>query len=322
MIEQPTVHRAEQVALPAPVTKPVVRRRGLLREILRHWPEYLCVAPFFVLFGVFFAYPTAWAFVLSFQRWDGVTDPRWVGLDNYDFVLHDPTTRTMFENTIRNLLVLVPLGILLPMVCGVVLNQPGLRLRGLFRTVLFVPVVCSLVVVGIIWKLLFGGANGWLNGLLAKVGLGPYNWLKDQTLANVPIYSLTVWGSLGFATLIVLGGLQAIDDDLYDAAKVDGATGWRTFWGITLPLMRPVMFFLLITSTIGVMTLFGQPYVVTQGGPRNATLTPLLHIYTIGIGRTGGARIGDASALSFILTAAMLLVVFVQFRLARRWNET
>jgi ABC-type sugar transport system permease subunit len=316
------MQRVEAVPVQATESaKVAVRRHGLLRDVLRHWPEYLCIAPFFVLFGVFFAYPIGWAFVLSFQRWDGVTEARWVGLDNYRFVLDDPVARTMFQNTLRNLAVLVPLGILLPMVCGVVLNQPGLRLRGFFRTLLFVPVVCSLVVVGIIWKLLFGGANGWLNGLLAKVGLGPYDWLKDQTLANVPIYSLTIWGTLGFSTLIVLGGLQAIDGDIYDAAKVDGAGGWRTFWAITLPLMRPVMFFLLITSTIGVMTLFGQPYVVTQGGPRNATLTPLLEIYNIGIGRTGGARVGDASALSFVLTAAMLLVVFVQFRLARRWNE-
>ena len=292
------MQRIEAVPVQATEARGAVRRRGLLREVLRHWPEYLCVAPFFVLFGVFFAYPIGWALVLSFQRWDGVTDARWVGLDNYRFVLRDPVTRQMFETTARNLVVLVPLGVLLPMVCGVVLNQPGLRLRGLFRTILFVPVVCSLVVVGIIWKLLFAGANGWLNGLLAEVGLTQHDWLKDPTLANVPIWSLTVWGSLGFATLIVLGGLQAIGDDLYDAAKVDGANAWQTFWGITVPLMRPVMLFLLITSTIGVMTLFGQPYVVT-----------------------GGARIGDASALSFILTAAMLLVVFVQFRLARRWNE-
>lgn len=322
MIDQPTVQRVESVAVRPSDARTSVRQGGLRREVLRHWPEYLCIAPFFLLFGVFFAYPIGWAFVLSFQRWDGVTAAHWVGLDNYRFVLRDPTTRTMFENTARNLVVLVPLGILLPMVCGVVLNQPGLRLRGLFRTLLFIPVVCSLVVVGIIWKLLFAGANGWLNGLLAEVGFGPREWLKDPTLANYPIYSLTVWGTLGFATLIVLGGLQAIDNDIYDAARVDGANGWHTFWGITLPLMRPVMFFLLITSTIGVMTLFGQPYVVTEGGPRSATLTPLLHIYNIGIGRTGGARVGDASALSFILTAAMLLVVLIQFRLARRWNET
>ncbi len=300
--------------IPIPTTKETsqtVHRHSRLAEIGRHWRDYLYIAPFFVIFGVFFAYPIGWAFVLSFQRWDGITDASWVGIDNYRFVLRDPVTRQMYENTLRNLLVLVPIGVILPMACGVVLNQPGLRLRGFFRTVLFIPTVCSLVV-GIIWKLLFGTANGWLNGLLDYVGLGPYNWLKDQTLANVPIYSLTVWGGLGFATLIVLGGLQSIDADIYDAAKVDGSNAWQTFWRITLPLMRPVMIFLLITSTIGVMTMFGQPYIVTGGGPRNATLTPLLHIYNIGLGSTGGARVGDAAALSFVLTAAMLVVVGIQ----------
>ncbi len=307
------MQRVETIPLhPAKETGQAARHRGRLAEIGRHWQDYLYIAPFFVIFGVFFAYPIGWAFILSFQRWDGISDASWVGVDNYRFVLQDRVTRQMYENTLRNLVVLVPIGVILPMACGVVLNQPGLRLRGLFRTVIFIPTVCSLVVIGIIWKLLFGTANGWLNGLLDYVGLGPYNWLKDPTLANIPIYSLTIWGGLGFATLIVLGGLQSIDGEIYDAAKVDGSSAWQTFWRITLPLMRPVMIFLLITSTIGVMTMFGQPYVVTSGGPRNETLTPLLHIYNIGLGSTGGARVGDAAALSFVLTAAMLVVVGFQ----------
>jgi ABC-type sugar transport system permease subunit len=294
------------------------RARGRFAEIARHWPEYLCIAPFFILFAVFFAYPIAWAFVLSFQRWDGITTARWVGLDNYAFVLRDPVTHRMLKNTLFFLVVLVPLGVIPPLCFGAILNLPFLRLRGLFRTILFIPVVTSIVVVGIVWRLLFGTANGWLNGLLAHVGLGPYNWLKDPWLAQWPIVSLTVWGTVGFSTLIVLGGLQAIDQELYDAARIDGASGWQTFWQITLPLMRPVMLFLLIISTINVITLFSQPYVVTRGGPANHTLTPLLHIYNIGIGAGGAPRIGDATALSFLLSALMILVVFTQLGLVRR----
>ncbi len=304
-----------------PIERPRRRSRGRFAEIARHWPEYLCIAPFFVLFAVFFAYPIGWAFALSFKRWDGITAARWVGLDNYRFVLNDPVTHQVFTNIIRYLLILVPLGVFLPFVFGAILNLPFLRFRGVFRTILFIPVVTSLVVVGIVWRLLFGTANGWLNGLLAHVGLGPYNWLKDPELAQIPIVSLTIWGTVGFSTLIVLGGLQAIEQDLYDAARVDGASGWQTFWHITLPLMRPVMVFLLITSTIGVITLFSQPYVVTRGGPANHTLTPLLHIYNIGIGTSGAPRIGDATALSFLLTAFMLLVVFTQLWLVRRRGE-
>lgn len=298
------------------------RRRGWLSEVGRHWPEYLCISPFFILFGVFFAYPIVWSFVLSLQRWDGVTPARWVGFDNYSFVLNDPVTRRMFTNTIRYLVVLVPLGMILPLVFGVVLNSPTMRLRGVFRTILFVPVVTSIVVVGIVWRLVFGTANGWLNGLLSPIGLGPYNWLKDNTLAQIPIVSLTVWGGVGFSTMIVLGGLQAIDEEIYQAARVDGASAWNIFWRITLPMMRPVMIFLLITSTIQVMTMFSQPYVVTRGGPANHTLTPLLHIYNIGVGSSGAARIGDATALSFVLSAAMIVMVFLQFWLTRKGEES
>jgi ABC-type sugar transport system permease subunit len=224
----------------------------------------------------------------------------------------------MFYNTFRFLILIVPLGILLPLVFGVLLNVSFLRLRGIFRTLIFIPTVSSLVGIGIVWKLLFGAANGWLNAILGHIGLGPYKWLKDPNLAQVPIVTLALWGSLGFTTLIVLGGLQAIDEEIYDAAKIDGASPFNIFWKITLPLMRPVIVFLLITSTIGVMTLFSQPYIVTEGGPSNETLTPLLHIYRIGIGSQGAARVGDASALTFILSIVMITVVVMQFLITRR----
>lgn len=298
-----------------------VARKNWLRRIAPYWQEYLFISPFFIIFAIFFAYPLVWALILSFQRWDGVTEARWVGLDNYRFVLNDPVTRKMFTNAIRLLVILVPLGLILPLIFGVLLNVAGLRFRGIFRTLIFLPTVTSIVGVGIVWKLLFGSTNGWLNAILGEIGLGPYAWLRDPLLAQIPIVSLTIWGSLGFATLIVLGGLQAIDQDIYDAAKIDGASSFNIFWKITLPLMRPVMLFLLITSTIGAMTLFSQPYVVTQGGPGNETLTPLLHIYRIGIGSAGGARIGDASALSFLLSLVTLVIVLIQFLIARRREQ-
>lgn len=293
-------------------------RKRWIRTLTPHWQEYLFISPFFIIFAIFFAYPLIWAIILSFQRWDGVTAARWVGLDNYRFVVNDPLTRKMFFNAIRLLVILVPLGLILPLFFGVLLNTAALRFRGGFRTLIFLPTVTSIVGVGIVWKLLFGSANGWLNALLGKIGLGPYPWLKDPYLAQVPIVTLTIWGALGFATLIVLGGLQAIEPDIYDAAKIDGASSFNVFWKITLPLMRPVMLFLLVTSTIGAMTMFSQPYIVTQGGPSNETLTPLLHIYRIGVGSTGGARIGDASALSFLLSIATLALVLIQFLFSRR----
>ncbi|MGI8485571.1 MAG: carbohydrate ABC transporter permease, partial [Thermomicrobiales bacterium] len=153
-----------------PIAEHGTRTHRRLRGVLAYWQEYLFISPFFILFAVFFAYPIVWSLILSFQKWDGVTEAKWVGLNNYRFVLRDPVTRKVFTNTFRYFIVLVPLGVFLPLVFGVLLNLPFLRFRGFFRTLIFLPTVTSLVGVGIVWKLLFGSADGWLNGILAKVG--------------------------------------------------------------------------------------------------------------------------------------------------------
>lgn len=292
------------------------RSRGILAILAKHWQEYLCISPFFILFLFFFAFPICWAFILSFHRWDGVNVPRWVGFDNYAFIIRDPLTLKVFANAFVFLALLLPLGLLLPLFFGVILNLSFLKLRGVFRTLIFLPVVTSGVIVGIVFKFIFGAEYGWLNSALALVGLGPYPWLRAEGWAYIPIITLTIWGGLGYATLIVLGGLQSIEQEIYEAAAIDGANQWHLFWRITLPLMRPVMTYLLITSTLGVMAMFSQPYVLTGGGPSNSTLTPMLYVYNI----TFGGRIGDATALSFVFSALLLIITFIQFR-ALRGNE-
>ncbi|MDB5080636.1 MAG: sugar transporter permease [Chloroflexi bacterium] len=288
-------------------------RPNLLREIARHWQEYLCIAPFFILFGIFFAFPIVWSLILSFQRWDGITDPQWVGLKNYEYMLNDSTTRKAMGNTLIFLVILLPLELILPFFFGVLLNQPTLKLRGVFRTLLFLPVVTSGVIIGIVFKFFFGSEFGWLNGALGSLGMGPYPWLKSEGWAFIPIITLFVWGRVGYTTLIVMGGLQSLDGQIYEAARMDGANSWQSFWRVTMPLMRPVVTFVLITTTIAIISMFSQPYVLTKGGPSNSTLTPLLEIYNISF----GGRIGDGAALSFVLTLFMIIVALVQFRLSR-----
>jgi ABC-type sugar transport system permease subunit len=293
-----------------------------VRMVRNFWQEYLLVSPFFLLFAIFFAFPIGWSVLLSFQRWDGIGAARWVGLDNYRFVLSDPSTVQVIMNTIVLLCLLVPLGVILPMLFGVLLNAQFLRLRGLFRTVLFIPVVTSLVVVGIVFRFIFGGEFGWLNSALAALNMGgPYPWLSASGWAYIPIIVLTIWAGLGYSTLVVLGGLQSLDQEVYEAARIDGASEIKIFWQITFPLMRPIMIFLLITSTIGVMRLFNEPYSLFQGerGPDQNALTPAMYIYSVGFG--SGRRYGDASALSVLISIVMLAIGGVQFYLLRRQGE-
>ncbi|MEP7286694.1 MAG: sugar ABC transporter permease [Chloroflexota bacterium] len=287
------------------------------RSLLKYWREYLCISPFFILFAIFFAYPIGWSFVLSFQSWDGIGEAHWVGLENYHFLINDPLTLKVISNTVFLLLVLVPLGLLLPLLLGIVLNLRFLKFRGAFRTILFIPVVTSLVIMGIVFRFIFGGEFGWLNNALSVVGLGPYPWMKEASWAYLPIIVLSIWGGMGYYTLIVLGGLQSLDSEIFEAARIDGANELQIFLQVTLPLMRPVMVFLLISSTISVMRLFSEPYALYQGGrgPDDNAVTPALHIYQIGF--SAGKRYGDAAAFSFLLSLAIVAVSIVQYAITR-----
>jgi len=312
----------EQTQINAPIQtreRPTYRFRP--RGLLKYWREYLCISPFFILFIIFFAYPIGWSFVLSLQRWDGIGEPSWVGFDNYQYLLSDTLTIKVISNTVFLLLVLVPLGLLLPLMLGVVLNLQFLKFRGTFRTILFIPVVTSLVVIGIVFRFIFGGEFGWLNSALSVIGLGPYPWMTDRGWAYLPIIVLSIWGSLGYYTLIVLGGLQSLDTEVFEAARIDGANEVQIFFSITLPLMRPVMVFLLISTTISVMRMFSEPYTLYQGGrgPSDNALTPALHIYRIGFG--AGTRYGDAAALSFLLSLVIIAVSVVQYRITRSRDD-
>jgi len=288
-----------------------------LGSLLKYWREYLCIAPFFILFAVFFAFPIGWSLVLSFQSWDGIGEPRWVGLDNFQFLLTDPLTLKVVSNTVILLIVLVPLGLLLPLALGVILNMRFLRFRGTFRTILFMPVVTSLVIVGIVFRFIFAGEFGWLNSGLSVVGLGPFPWTTEAGWAYIPIIVLSIWGGLGYYTLIVLGGLQSLDTEIFEAARMDGANEVQIFFRITLPLMRPVMAFLLISTTLGVMRLFSEPYALYQGGrgPDDNALTPALQIYRTAF--SAGKRYGDAAALGFLLSLVIIAVAIIQYRITR-----
>jgi ABC-type sugar transport system permease subunit len=291
--------------------------KPLWKQVLNHWIDYLFVSPFFITFAIFGLYPLAWAFQLSFSRWKGTGTMEFVGLDNYQAMLKDPYLWQTLVNTLQFAYILLPTGVFIAIVLAVILNSKHIWGRGIFRTLYFLPYVTSSVIVAIVFIQLFDDKLGWVNAGLQALGMPTVSWLRgDPWAAKVVVILLTHWGGIGYNVLLFLGGLQAIEPELYDAALVDGANTWQTFWRITLPLLRPVIFFLVVVATIGLMNLFNQPYMLTRGGPQGATRTVMLRLYEIGF---GGFRFGDASAFGFLIGLLIIAISILQIRQMRQW---
>ena len=308
-----TVARAESARLTA-----AVHRRTLWHELWRHRAEYLFISPFFVKFAIFSAFPLGWAFLLSFQRWSGFGEARFVGLDNYAAIVREDIITKALVNTLIFTAVLVPTGVLLALFFAVLLNIRDLGGRGVFRTIYFLPFVTSTVIVGITFRMLLDDTFGWANVIVTGVGLDPISWLRTPVWARVSIILLTHWQGLGYNILIMLGGLQSIPREVYEAAEIDGASPVQIFWRVTMPLMRPVMLFVTLVGTIGVLNLFNQPFILTNGGPDAATTTLTFRLYEIAFRTT---RYGDAAALGFLIGALVILVTMLQLRVLREWRQ-
>lgn len=295
--------------------RPIIpeKTKPLWKQIAEHWIDYLFIAPFFVSFAIFGLYPLLWALQLSFSSWRGFGPMKWVGLENYKVMLKDPYVVQALTNTLQFAYILLPTGIFLAIVFAVILNNDRVKGRGIFRTIYFLPYVTSSVIVAIVFTQLFDDRLGWVNQGLQALGLGAVPWLRgNQWAAKIVVILLTHWGGIGYNILLFLGGLQGIPNELYEAARIDGASEWQIFWRITLPLLSPIIFFLTVIATIGLMNMFNQPYMLTEGGPRGGTTTLMLRLYEIGFG--GGNRFGDASAFGFMVGLLVIAISLIQIR--------
>ena len=278
------------------------------------------LAPALILLVLFFFVPVVAGLLLSLTDFDiyAVGDPgtaRFVGLSNYAHLLQDGTFWRAAANTLQFVLLGGVLSLAVSLGAALLLNHPGLRLRGLWRTVYFVPVVTTLVSVAIIWRYLYHPRYGLLNYLLDLVGLGPVDWLGDPRWAMPAIILLAVWKNFGYNMLILLAGLQVIPRELYEAASLDGAGPWRRFRHITLPGLAPTFLFVSVTTMIGYFQVFAEPYVMTQGGPLGATRSLVLFMYEEGF---RWWRMGMASTVAVLLLLITLLGTWLQLRLDRR----
>jgi multiple sugar transport system permease protein len=286
---------------------------GWSAERRQAFAGYLFISPAMVIFFVFTLLPVVYAFYLSFTNYDVFTRQDWVGAVNYTDVLEDEIFRTALVNTGVYTVFAVPLSMAFGLFFALLLNQK-LRGLGIYRTVYYVPVVTSMVAVAMIWVQLFDPLYGVISTSLEAVGIKGIDWLGDPNLAMPSIIAVSVWKVIGWNMLIYLAGLQGIPQYLNEAAAIDGATRAQVFSKITLPLLAPTTFFILVTSVIGAFQVFDQVYVMTGGGPANATVTAVQQIYNEAFKHT---QMGYAAAESFILFGIILIVSLFSMRALR-----
>ena len=291
---------------------PRPRRRGRW-ERRRQRPGLWFALPAAVLLAVFFAYPLATSLLQSLFSTAGGTTT-FVGLKQYARLFDDPLIGESLLNAGLILVVQVPLMIACAVGLAYLLNQSWLRFRGGFRLLTFLPAITTLVAYAVVFRVMLATDGGAINQLLGMFGVAPVDWLNNEWWARIALIAAITWRWTGYNMVIILAGLQSIPAELYEAARIDGAGRWQTFRHIVVPQLRPVLIFTTVTSTIGALQLFDENFVLTGGGPDNATLTPVLYLYKVGFQQFDS---GYASAIAWMLVALTAIVAVVQFRLMR-----
>jgi multiple sugar transport system permease protein len=278
------------------------------------------VAPALLVIAVFFFLPIVAAFLISMTDFDiyalaDLANLRFVGLGNYLKLLQNPLFWQALGNTLYFVGAGVPLSIAASLGAALLLHSRLTRFKPFFRTALFAPVVTTLVAVAVIWRYLFNTRYGLLNYALGGLGIDPIDWLGDPHWAMPAIILFAVWKNFGYNMIIFLAGLQSIPEELYEAARIDGASVWRQFASVTLPMLSPVVMLVGILTIAGYFQLFAEPYVMTQGGPLQSTVSVLYFMYEEGF---KWWNLGSASAVAFVLFLLIFAVTALQLR-GKRW---
>ena len=294
---------------------PVAPRHGWRQDLI----GWSFAAPFVILFGIFLALPILAALAMSFTSF-GLRDlenpigTSVVGVQNYVDLFADPKFWKSLGNTIYFVIVGVPATLALGLVIANALSRGITRFRTAFRVGYYLPVITSIVAIAVVWRFLLNPDVGLINMLFQNLGLNGPNWLANPTLAMPSIIAMAVWRNLGFAMVVFVAGMQAIPSVLYEAASIDGAGRWQSFRFVTLPMLRPTILFMLVVTTIGYLQLFEEPFVMTDGGPLDATLSVTMYMYQQGF---EFFHQGYASAIAYVLFVIVAIVAFLQFRFLR-----
>jgi multiple sugar transport system permease protein len=290
-------------------SSPLARRKAL--------EGYLYISPFLLGFLIFTAYPLITSFYLSFTSYNILSAPQFIGLENYSRAFSgDPQFWASLSRTGRYALMVVPLGIICSLLAAMLLNQ-GFTGTAFFRTLFFLPSITPIIASVLIWLWLLQPSIGVVNYLLSLVGIPGPPWVQSTTWAVPSLVILSLWNTAGGSRMIVfLAGLQGVPQELYEASHIDGASAWQRFWNVTVPMISPTIFFNLVISVIGALSVFSVAYIGTQGGPAYATYFYVYHLY---ISAFQFNLMGYASALAWIFLLIVLALTVVQFTMQKRW---
>jgi multiple sugar transport system permease protein len=281
---------------------------------------YLFIGPSVILLTVFSLVPILLALVISFTDMDlsGLIDYgniRFIGLENYTNVLADPAFHKAVFNTLFYVVIGVPLVLLFSLAGAILINMGESRLFSAFRVVYYLPSVTNVVAVAVVWSYLYNPTLGLFNYLLSQMNLGTVPWLTEPTTAKISLIILAVWRGIGLNMIIFIAAIKGIPKSYYEAAQLDGANAWQQIWYITLPQLRFAIFFVSITTMIGWLQFFEEPFVMTDGGPLDGTISAALFIYNNGF---KFSKFGYAAAGSFVLFFAIIAITLIQFRLQNK----
>jgi multiple sugar transport system permease protein len=279
----------------------------------KDWVPYVFLAPLLIFFVFFFLLPIGFSFYLTLTRWNGLSLPRFVGLENYSFILGDAAFRRSLLNTLLYASGTVFLGIPLALLVAFTFTES--RFRAFWRSVYWLPMITNVVAIAYLWVFILDGRYGLFNRALGFLGINGPNWLTDPASAMWAVIIVTIWTGLGSNMLLFSAGLEGIDASYTEAAQIDGAGLWQGFWYITLPLLRPTLLFVTVTSLIGSMGAFALILTLTNGGPAGSTSVAAFYMYQTAF---EDLRLGRASAAAFVLFVIIAALTAVQLRLFRR----
>lgn len=276
---------------------------------------YAFIAPFFILFGLFMVYPVIFSFYLSFHNWDGFSPAQFVGFKNYASLLKDPLFIKALYNTVYIFLISTPLQLIGALFLAALLNLPYIKFKNFFRAAFYLPIITSIVVISVIFLVLYDYDYGLVNYVLSLLGFAKIPWLAAKEWSKIALIIMISWRWTGYNMIIILAGMQAIPEEIYEAATIDGATRTTTFFKITIPLLRPVLIFCYIMMIVGLLQLFTEPYILTKGGPENSSLTVVHYLFKQGFEYF---RLGYASTIAYVIFILTFIFSYINMKFLSR----